>query len=73
MQADHLLERAQRLILVGPVALHVTPGEAAERAVATGAGPATVEVVELDEVPLTYLPSNAILIRAKAAGGLASL
>ena len=29
-------------------------------------------IVELDEVPLTYLPSNAILIRAKAAGDLAS-
>ena len=32
--------------------------------------PGTVEVVELDEIPLTYLPGNATLIRAKAVGDL---
>ena len=46
--------------------------EAVGRAVSAGADPHTVELVEVDEVPLTYLPSNAILIRAKAAGELAS-
>ena len=40
------------------------------RPVAAGADPASVEVVEFDEVPLTYVPSNAVLIRAKAAGDL---
>lgn len=44
---------------------------AAERAVAAGADPATVEVVEIDEVPLTYVPSNATLVRVKAVGNLA--
>ena len=47
--------------------------EAIARAVAAGGDPATVEVVELDEVPLTYLPSNATLVRVKAAGNLARL
>ena len=45
--------------------------EAVEKAVAAGASPDTVEVVEIDEVPLTYLPSNATLIRVKAVGDLA--
>ncbi|PKB80037.1 MAG: hydantoinase subunit beta [SAR202 cluster bacterium Io17-Chloro-G9] len=45
--------------------------EAVKRAVAAGASPETVEVVEIDEVPLTYLPSNATLIRVKAVGDLA--
>ena len=44
--------------------------EAMERAVAAGAKRGTVEVVELDEIPLTYLPGNATLIRAKAVGDL---
>ena len=43
---------------------------AIERAVAAGADPATVEVVEIDEVPLAYVPSNATLVRVKAVGDL---
>ncbi len=46
---------------------------AVERAVAAGAAPATVEVVEIDEVPLAYVPSNATLVRVKAVGSLASM
>ena len=46
---------------------------AAERAVAAGADPASVEVVEIDEVPLAYVPSNATLVRVKAVGNLASM
>lgn len=53
------------------VALDSAKDEAVGRAVEAGADPNSVEIVELDEVPLTYLPSNAILIRAKAAGDLA--
>ena len=45
--------------------------EAINKAVAAGASPDTVEVVEIDEIPLTYLPSNATLIRVKAVGDLA--
>jgi N-methylhydantoinase A/oxoprolinase/acetone carboxylase beta subunit len=45
--------------------------EAVGKVISAGAEPTSVEVVELDEVPLTYLPSNATRIRAKAAGDLA--
>ena len=44
---------------------------AISRAVAAGADPASIEVVEIDEVPLTYVPSNATLVRVKAVGNLA--
>ena len=44
--------------------------DAVAKAVAAGADPATVELVEVDEIPLTYLPSNALRVRAKAAGDL---
>ena len=44
----------------------------AQRAVDAGADPATVEITDVDEIPLTYLPSNAIRIRVKAVGDLAA-
>ena len=44
--------------------------EAAGRATDAGADPATVEIVEIDEIPLTYLPSNALRVRVKAVGDL---
>ncbi len=47
--------------------------EAVAKAVAAGADPTTVELLEVDEVPLTYLPSNATLIRVKVAGKLAKV
>lgn len=43
---------------------------AVDRAVAAGADAHTVRVVELDEVPLPYLPGNATRIRCKAVGDL---
>lgn len=44
---------------------------AREEAIRAGADPATVEIVEIDDVPLAYLPGNATRIRVKAAGDLA--
>lgn len=44
--------------------------DAVRRAVEAGAAPSTVDVVEVDEVPLTYLPGNATRIRVKAVGDL---
>jgi N-methylhydantoinase A/oxoprolinase/acetone carboxylase beta subunit len=44
--------------------------EARERAVAAGADPGTVEIVELEEIPLAYLTSPSLRIRAKAVGTL---
>ena len=43
-----------------------------QRAVEAGADAATVEITDIDEIPLTYLPSNAIRIRVKAVGDLAA-
>jgi hypothetical protein len=44
--------------------------EARERAVAAGADPGTVQIVELEEIPLAYLTSPSVRIRAKAVGTL---
>ncbi len=43
-----------------------------QRAVDAGADAATVEITDIDEIPLTYLPSNAIRIRVNAVGDLAA-
>ena len=40
--------------------------EAIQKAVSAGADPATVQIVDVEEVPLAYLPSNATRIRMKA-------
>ena len=45
--------------------------EAIDRAVAAGARPESVQIVEFDEVPIPYLPGNATRIRVKAVGDLA--
>lgn len=44
--------------------------EAVDKAVASGAKPASVRIVEVDEVPIAYLPGNATRIRVKAVGDL---
>ena len=48
---------------------HCTAG-AIQRATAAGADPATIEVADVEEVPLTYVPSNATLVRVRAVGNL---
>lgn len=52
-------------------ALEQARTEATQKAIDAGAVPETVEVVDVEEVPLTYLPSNAVRIRVKAVGDLA--
>src|SRR5215469_702980 len=47
--------------------------EAITRAVVAGADPVSVQIVEVEEIPLTYLTSPSIRIRAKAAGALGGL
>ena len=44
--------------------------EAIDRAVAAGADPNATQVVDVDDVPLAYLPGNATRIRVKAVGDL---
>lgn len=43
---------------------------ATDKAVEAGAAPATVQVVDVEEVPLSYLPGNAERIRVKVVGDL---
>ena len=44
--------------------------EASDRAIAAGADPRTVEILEIEEVPLAYLPGGAVRVRIKAVGDL---
>ncbi|BCL77665.1 hydantoinase subunit beta [Ktedonobacteria bacterium brp13] len=41
-------------------------------AIRAGADPDSLEIIEIEEVPLAYLPGNAVRIRVKAAGRLKS-
>jgi N-methylhydantoinase A/oxoprolinase/acetone carboxylase beta subunit len=44
--------------------------EAVEKAVAAGARRGSVEIVEVEEIPLAYVPGNAVRVRVKAVGDL---
>ena len=46
---------------------------AKKEAVKAGAKEETIEIVDLEEIPLAYLPSNAVRFKAKAVGELASM
>jgi N-methylhydantoinase A/oxoprolinase/acetone carboxylase beta subunit len=50
--------------------LEEAKGEAIDKAIAAGARPGTVEIFDVDEVPIAYLPGNATRIRVKAVGEL---
>jgi len=47
--------------------------EAIERAKQAGADPETIEVLDIEEVPLAYMPGGAVRIRVKVAGELVGL
>ena len=51
-------------------ALEQAKQEATDRAIAAGADANTIEIVDVEEVPLAYLPGNATRIMAKAVGDL---
>lgn len=53
-------------------ALAAAHAEATDRAIEAGAAPGTVTTVEIDEIPLAYLPSNALRVRVKVVGDLAA-
>lgn len=46
--------------------------EAIERAVAAGAAPGSVEIVDLEELPLQYVPGGAVRLKVRAVGDLAA-
>jgi N-methylhydantoinase A/oxoprolinase/acetone carboxylase beta subunit len=51
-------------------ALDNAKGEATEKAIAAGADRKTVQIVDVEDVPLAYLPGNATRVRVKAVGDL---
>ncbi len=51
-------------------ALDQAKAEASERAVNAGAAASSIEIVDVEEVPLAYLPGNATRIMVKAIGDL---
>ncbi|HYH11493.1 MAG TPA: hydantoinase/oxoprolinase family protein [Thermomicrobiales bacterium] len=51
-------------------AVEAAKREATERAISAGADPGTIEIVDVEDIPLAYLPGNATRIRAKAVGDL---
>ena len=51
-------------------ALNQAKEEAINKVLAEGADASSVQIVEVEEVPLAYLPSNAIRMRVKAVGDL---
>lgn len=51
-------------------ALLAAENEARAKTIQAGANPETIEVVEIEEIPLPYLPSSAIRIRVKTVGDL---
>jgi N-methylhydantoinase A/oxoprolinase/acetone carboxylase beta subunit len=51
-------------------ALDQAKQEATDKAVAAGADAKTVQIVDVEDVPLAYLPGNATRIRVKAVGDL---
>ncbi|TNM67342.1 hydantoinase/oxoprolinase family protein [Streptomyces sp. NP160] len=63
-----------RVFTVAPgqrdVVLDAAKSEAVDRAVAAGADRSSVQVVDVDEVPMAYLPGGATRIRVRAVGDL---
>ncbi len=53
-------------------ALEIAGDEAKQKAIEAGAVPDSIEIVELEELPLTYMPGGAVRLRAKAVGDLST-
>jgi hypothetical protein len=51
-------------------ALNQAKQEAIDKVLSAGAEPGSVQIVEVEEVPLAYLPSTAIRMHVKAIGDL---
>ena len=44
--------------------------ELMELAIDAGADPGSVEIMDIEEIPLAYLPSNALRVKVKSVGNL---
>jgi N-methylhydantoinase A/oxoprolinase/acetone carboxylase beta subunit len=52
-------------------AIAAAEAQAIQRARAAGADPATIATVEIEDMPLAYLPGNALRVRVRVAGEMA--
>ena len=70
-QASGQIERVFSLDKLGRAeTLEVAKGLATEEAIKAGADPDSIQIVEVEDVPLAYLPGNATRVRVKAVGDL---
>ncbi len=53
-------------------AIAVAEAQARERAIVAGAERGTLQTVDVEDIPLAYLPGNALRVRVRVAGELAS-
>ena len=53
-------------------AIAAAEAQARERAVAAGAARGTLQTVDVEDIPLAYLPGNALRVRVRVAGDMAS-
>jgi N-methylhydantoinase A/oxoprolinase/acetone carboxylase beta subunit len=53
-------------------AIAAADAQAKERAVAAGADPASLQTVDVEDMPLAYLPGNLLRVRVRVAGDLCS-
>jgi N-methylhydantoinase A/oxoprolinase/acetone carboxylase beta subunit len=49
-------------------ALAEAQAEAVRRAVEAGADPDTIDVLEIEDIPLSYMPGNALRVRVRVVG-----
>ena len=70
-QVSGEIDRVYALAEIGrEAALEDAKAKAVDAAVAAGAARDTVEIVDVEDVPLAYLPGNATRVRVKAVGEL---
>jgi N-methylhydantoinase A/oxoprolinase/acetone carboxylase beta subunit len=53
-------------------AIAAAEAQAVERAVAGGAERGTLQTVEVEDMPIAYLPGNALRVRVRVAGEMRS-
>ena len=52
--------------------LNASKHDAINNAINKGADKQTIEIIDVEEIPLSYLPSNAITVKTKAVGNISN-
>ena len=52
--------------------IEISKNEAIENAIKKGAEKKSIEIIDLEEIPLSYLPSNAVTIKTRAIGNISN-